>query len=145
MIPVEALPRSAFAERWPGLTTQVDRAVGALATILPACRHVLAAGAPPQAQLMPYAIVCAVCRDRLCCRDCHNAHIDATAAHTHQVEHTCDQCGRVVEWITSVSTLFSTAIRAVRVRGLDGRKRQVAVPIAVAGLGLCRYCRKGSA
>lgn len=133
--------RSQVADRWPGLTAHVDRATAAAGRILPACRHVLATGIPPLPAVARFAIVCAICCDRVACKDCHNDHIGRAGAHTEEVEHRCDSCGQVVERITPVAMVVSFGGRPVLVRGLDGRRRTVAMPVAVAGLGLCRRCR----
>jgi hypothetical protein len=139
----EFVTRSQAIGRWPSLTARVDQAHAASGHVLPACRHVLAAGSPPLSPVLPFAIICAVCCDRVCCKNCHNDHIGG--AHTDAIEHTCDGCGDVVERITPVSMMVSLATRPVRVRGLDGRKRKVVAPLAVAGLGLCRRCQPGVA
>ncbi len=144
MIPVPLLPRSEVAARWPALAAQVDQAKTAVARVLPACRHVLTAGSPPLGTLLPGAVVCAICRDRVACRDCHNVHIDPLrhGPHDDETEHTCDACGLVVERLHPVSMLVNLGALTtpIRVRGLDGRRRQIVAPLAVAGLGLCHAC-----
>jgi hypothetical protein len=141
------LPRSEVTARWPGLAGRVDQATTAIARVLPACRHVLVAGAPPLGITVPAAIVCAICRDRIACKTCHNSHVDGLrqGAHNDAAEHTCDACGQVVERLHPVAMLVNlTALTTpIRVRGLDGRKRQIVAPLGVAGIGLCRVCMEG--
>jgi hypothetical protein len=121
------------------------RQVAALG-LLPACRHVLAAGHRPAAGgLLPAARLCVACpAEGLRCRDCHNAHVEGdTDPHTETAEHTCDGCGAVVEVISPFVILLNlTPPHRLRVRGLDGRKRTIAAPVGVQGFGLCRRCRR---
>ncbi|SRR6266487_2963211 len=149
MIPLlPLLPRSEVMARWPELAGRVDQANAAIARVLPACRHVLAAGAPPLGDRLPAAIVCAICADRIACKACHNGHVDGLrqGAHNHDAEHTCDACGEVVERLHPVAMLtnLGTLTTPFRVRGLDGRKRQIVAPLGVAGLGLCAACTEGT-
>jgi hypothetical protein len=147
MIPL--LTRSSVVERWPALAGRVDQATAAIARGLPACRHVLAAGTPPLRDRIGAAIVCSICRDRIACRSCHNAHIDGLrqGVHDHATEHTCDACGQVVERLSPVAMLvnMSALTTPFRVRGLDGRNRRIVAPLGVAGLGLCATCIEGTA
>jgi hypothetical protein len=144
MIPSPLITRSAVVARWPALARRVDQTTAAVAKGLPACRHALTAGSPPLGLLLPGAIVCAICRDRIACKACHNAHIGPLrhGVHDDEAEHTCDACGQVVERLHPVSMLvnLSALTTPIRVRGLDGRKRQIVAPLAVAGLGLCHAC-----
>jgi hypothetical protein len=141
------VPRLQVADRWSALAVHVDGATVAAGRTLPVCRHVLTTGASSQPAVLGFGIVCAVCCNGIRCKDCHNSHTDQAreGAHNEVVEDTCDGCGSTVEWITPVAMVVSLGGRSVRVRGLDGRRRQVAVPVAVAGLGLCRGCRPGVA
>jgi hypothetical protein len=145
MIPL--LTRSSVVDRWPALAGRVDQATAAIARGLPACRHVLAAGTPPLRDRIGAAIVCAICTDRIACTTCHNSHVDGLrhGAHDHATEHTCDACGQVVERLHPVAMLVNLAslTTPIRVRGLDGRKRQIVAPFGIAGLGLCAACMEG--
>jgi hypothetical protein len=144
VIPPPLLTRSAVAARWPALASRVDQATTAISRGLPACRHVLTAGTPPLRAQIGAAIVCAICRDRIACHACHNGHVDGLrqGAHDAATEHTCDGCGQVVERLHPVAMLVNLRelTAPIRVRGLDGRKRQIVAPVGVAGLGLCHAC-----
>jgi hypothetical protein len=113
---------------------------------LPACRHVLAHARQDTGHgWAPFRALCVACpAEGLRCRDCHNAHVTSdTDPHTWTAEHTCDECGAVVEWISPFALLLNLAPpHLLRVRGLDGRRRIVSAPVSVRGFGVCHRCRR---
>ncbi len=116
---------------YPGLIAKYDRCVEAL-DLLPVqtCPH-----------LMDVATVAIACSDHpaggVRCYRCAEDHI---AHHSDDLEHTCDQCGRVGPLARTVA--MRTIADGVPTHDLNGVDGTLHGTVVVAGLGVCARCMR---
>ena len=118
------------ARRWPAVVARAERALAAFANDPKrlACRHVLDGIA-----------VASLCAEHvgggLRCPRCAVRHNDR---HTEATETRCDECqtsGRLIHPLTSLGQVLD-----LEVRDTKGRRRRIALVLAVGCLGVCPAC-----
>lgn len=117
--------------RWPQLVDRVSArllAGGPVEPIPPACRHLLTGAQPAVACLYHVA-------GGLRCVDCHDRHVEE---HDQDEERRCDECAQESRWLHKLTV---PSVAPPHVRGLDGRRRQLAAEMVIAfGAAMCPRC-----